>query len=97
MYRLKRLRQIRELSLFLFGGVPETPKPIYETDTQGFSEERNSHSRPAASRPPLPSGEGEIVAKARYNESTGVLDISRNTPSDDTATRRKTIQPPLSS
>jgi hypothetical protein len=94
MYRLKRLRQIRELSLYLFGGVPETPKAVYETDTQGFSEERNSHSRTAASQQPAPTSDGEIVAKARYDERTGVLDISRvGLAGDDTATRKATATP----
>jgi hypothetical protein len=76
MYPLSRIRQIRELSLFLFGGLPESPKPIFETDTQGFSEERTSCGRPSGPRIGAPQGEGPALAIARYDEDTKRFSIA---------------------
>lgn len=77
MYPLRRLRQIRELALYLFGAVPETPKPIYETDTQCFSEERTAHGRAGIPHHLMPSGEGEPVGRIRFDEESGALTITR--------------------
>lgn len=40
MYSKKRYCDIRELELFLFGGVPETAEQMYERDSYGHSEIR---------------------------------------------------------
>lgn len=42
MYSLKRFNDITEMEFFLFGGVPETPEPVFERDVQGHSELRRS-------------------------------------------------------
>jgi hypothetical protein len=76
MYPLKRLRQIRELSLLLYGGVPEIPKPIYETDSQGFSEERTAYRRSATFRSLPPADAGQVVGSAHYDRETNSLTIS---------------------
>ena len=42
MYPLSRVRDVRELDLFIFGGVPEIPEPNYERDIHAYSEMRTS-------------------------------------------------------
>lgn len=45
MYAITRLCQIRELELFLFGGLPDPPEAVYERDNHCFSEDRAGSGR----------------------------------------------------
>jgi len=38
MYSNDRFRDITDMEFFLFGGVPETPEPVFERDIQSHSE-----------------------------------------------------------
>ena len=42
MYPINRDRDIRELEVVVFGGVPEVPQPVYERDTYAYSEVRRT-------------------------------------------------------
>ena len=44
MYPIERLRDIRELELYLFGGVPEVPEPMYERDVYDHADVRLTRS-----------------------------------------------------
>ncbi len=65
MYSNDRNFDVRELELFLFGGVPESTTQIHETDFFGHSETRKNHcptsKLPLSSNVILIEGPGMIV------------------------------------
>ena len=44
VYPAERLKQIRELELYLFGGIPETPEPMHERDLHAWGRDRAPRS-----------------------------------------------------
>ena len=82
MYPLERLREIRELELFLFGGVPETPEPTYERDVHGFSGVRfphcDLHDMKTESLP-----QGEVVGWLEYHRDTGEVVYREGTSAEE--------------
>jgi hypothetical protein len=69
MYGHNRLRQIRELSLYLHGGIPETPLPIYETDSQCFSDDRPDDGVESD----VPAADSEVLAVATWDPDQGLV------------------------
>ena len=70
MYPAERLRQIRELELYLFGGIPETPEPMQERDFHGRDIDRwprsmDGHPNRQNNLP------GEAVGFIEYDPRTG--------------------------
>ena len=81
MYPVKRLREIRELELLLFGGVPETPEPMYERDVHSFSDFRTTR-RGIASPPGSTHPDGTTVGYMEIDIQTGEITISEFSEED---------------
>lgn len=82
MYTVNRLRDIRELDLFLFGGIPETPEPMFERDTHSFSESRTTRCG-IISTTYFEYHEGAVVGYLAADPESGDLIISEFMNMDD--------------
>jgi hypothetical protein len=65
MYPVDRDRDIRELDVLVFGGIPEVPQPVFERDTYAYSELRRTRQLPHSS----------VAARVNATDSAIVLDL----------------------
>ena len=70
MYPLSRLRDIRSLELFLFGGVPETAEQMYERDSHPYTDIRTTRRGVSMGKNPRQQ-DGIIVERVKINLKTG--------------------------
>lgn len=70
MYPRETIRDNRELELFLFGGVPETPDPVYERDFHSHSESRMTR-KPMELASTSEALVGNIVGFIVFDPATG--------------------------
>jgi len=80
MSKPDRIRDIMELEVFLFGGVPEMPEPVYERDSHTHSQVRTTRTPIEASA--LPNNEANEVSMGyvEMDLATGELTFSRFVP-----------------
>ncbi len=73
MPTLKRLRDIRELELFLFAGVPEVPESIYEVDALECAPVRTTGHRATIKQLQRDVSKDRIVGHVKINYETGQI------------------------
>jgi hypothetical protein len=71
VYSIDRFHDITELEFFLFGGVPETPEPVFERDVQAHSELRRS--RGVSPREEYISNQEQVVEHLEVSIADEVL------------------------
>lgn len=86
MYPSDRDRDIRELEALVFGGVPETPQPVFERDTYAYSEVRTTRQGLCTSsgsfrRHP----DGLTLGRIKLNVHTEELEFLDPAPIDEAA------------
>lgn len=76
MYSTKRLSDIFELEIFLFGGVPETAEQMHEREFHCYSEPRLTRQELAPMRPAHDADDkAEVVHRLRIQVATGEVTV----------------------
>jgi hypothetical protein len=68
------------MEFFLFGGVPETPEPVFERDVQGHSELRRSRGAPTGRRFAAASHEREVLESYEFSLGEEVVSSEEEEP-----------------
>lgn len=77
MCSIDRLRDIRALEFFLFGGIPEAPESMFERDSHNHVDVRRTR-RGLADEPDFHHAEsGVVTAMIELDPATGVVTIIR--------------------
>jgi len=82
MYGLDRLRDIRWLDYYLFGGVPATPEPMHGRRDHHHQAAIRYTGYSAGRRPAAPQEEGIITGYVEFDLDTGEFTIHCDDPGD---------------
>lgn len=83
MCSLERLKEIRALEFFLFGGIPEAPESMFERDSHHHAEVRRTRRGLATDPETFSSEPGTVVAVIEVDYATGDVILKHhdgNTP-----------------
>lgn len=77
MCSIDRLRDIRALEFFLFGGIPEAPESMFERDSHNHVEVRRTRRGLADETDYFAAESGVVTAIVEIDPSTGALTITK--------------------
>ena len=78
MSTLERLKDIRELEFFLFGGIPEAPEFMFERDSHNHVDVRKTRRGLASESEFFVGEQGEVTAIIEIDPATGAMTIRKS-------------------
>jgi hypothetical protein len=75
MSTLERLKDIRELEFFLFGGIPESPEFMFERDSHNHVDVRRTRRGLTKYSELNVTGQGEMTAIIEIDPASGLLTV----------------------
>ena len=77
MCSVERLKEIRAVEFFLFGGIPEAPESMFERDSHHHAEVRQTRRGLATAPEAFHSDSGITVAVIEVDYATGDVVLKR--------------------
>ena len=77
MFTIDRLRDVRALEFFLFGGMPEAPESMFERDSHNHVDVRRTRRGLADETDSFIAETGMVTAVIEIDPATGAVTITK--------------------